>query len=55
VLGSRNFLIITYCGKALDVLEQKKKSGSRVSQYTINEGKNQLWNFCDPKEITSSS
>lgn len=53
--GSSDKVIYTYCGKALDVLEASKKNGARVSQYDFNGGKNQLWNFCDPKDITSSS
>lgn len=53
--GSTDKVIYTYCGKVLDVLEGGKKNGARVSQYDYNGGKNQLWNFCDPKNITSSS
>lgn len=53
--GSKQHVIYTYCGKALDVLEAKKDNGARVSQYDYNGNKNQLWNFCDPKDITSSS
>lgn len=36
-------------------MEAKKDNGARVSQYDYNGNKNQLWNFCDPKDITSSS
>lgn len=53
--GSKDHVIYTYCGKVLDVLEWKKDNGARISQYTYSGGKNQLWNFCDPKDITSSS
>ena len=53
--GTKDHIIYTYCGKALDVLEWKKDDGARISQYTYSGEKNQLWNFCDPKNITSSS
>lgn len=53
--GSKDHIIYTFCGKVLDVLEDKKDNGARVSQYDYTGNKNQLWNFCDPKHITSSS
>jgi len=39
----------------LDVAGAGKKDGTQVVQWEFNGGKNQLWNFNDPKEITSSS
>ena len=53
--GSTDKVIYTFSGKVLDVLEGDKKNGAIVSQYDFNVNKNQLWNFCDPKNITSSS
>ena len=53
--GSKDHIIYTYCGKVLDVLGELKENGSIVGQYNFTGGKNQLWNFCDPKNITSSS
>ena len=53
--GSKDRVIYTYAGKALDVLEGSKADGARVSQWDYNGNQNQLWNFCDPKNITSSS
>jgi hypothetical protein len=53
--GSKDHVIYTFCGKALDILEDKKDNGARISQYDYSGKKNQLWNFCDPKHITSSS
>lgn len=39
----------------MDVSGAGKKDGTQVVQWDYNGGKNQLWNFNDPKEITSSS
>lgn len=53
--GSTDKVIYTFCGKVLDVLEGAKQNGAIISQYDFNGNSNQLWNFCDPKNITSSS
>ena len=53
--GSTDHFIYTFCGKVLDCAGQGKKNGTQVVQWDYNGGKNQQWNFCDPKEITSSS
>ena len=53
--GSKDHVIYTCYGKALDVLGEHKENGSKIGQYNFTGGKNQLWNFCDPKNITSSS
>ena len=52
---SKDHFIYTFCGKVLDVAGQGKKDGTQVVQWDYNGGKNQQWNFNDPKEITSSS
>jgi endo-1,4-beta-xylanase len=52
---SKDHFIYTFCGKVLDVAGQGKKNGTEVVQWDFNGGKNQQWNFCNPKEITSSS
>lgn len=51
----KDHIIYTFCGKALDVAGASKKDGAQVVQWEFNGGKNQLWNFNDPKEVTSSS
>lgn len=53
--GSKDHVIYTCYGKAIDVLEWKKDNGAKIAQYNFTGEKNQLWNFCDPKDITSSS
>lgn len=53
--GAKDHVIYTCYNKVIDVLEWKKDNGSRISQYDFTGEKNQLWNFCDPKHITSSS
>lgn len=53
--GSKDHVIYTCYGKVLDVLGEHKENGSKIGQYNFTGGKNQLWNFCDPKNITSSS
>lgn len=52
---SKEYYIYTYCGKVLDVFEGNKHKGTPIVQWEFNGGENQLWNFCDPKNITSSS
>lgn len=51
----KQHVIYTYCGKCLDVFEAKKSNGTKVIQWEPNGNKNQLWSFCDPSNITSSS
>lgn len=53
--GSKEHVIYTFTGKVLDIAEASKKEGSQVFQYDFSGSKNQLWHFCDPKNITSSS
>ena len=53
--GSKEHVIYTFCGKVLDICEASKKDGAQVIQYDYSGDKNQLWHFCDPKNITSSS
>ncbi len=48
-------MIYTYCGKALDVAEEGSENGAQVIQWDYHGGENQLWNFCDPSNITSES
>ena len=51
----KEYVIYTYCGKALDICEASKKKGTQIIQWDLNGNSNQLWHFCDPKNITSSS
>ena len=51
----KEHIIYTYCGKVLDICEASKKEGAQVIQYDFNGGKNQMWMFCEPNNITSSS
>lgn len=53
--GSKDYVLYTYCGKVLDVAEEGKKNGTQVIQWDYHGGKNQLFNFCEPDNITSSS
>ena len=53
--GSKEYYIYTYCGKVLDVCEGKKSNGTLIIQWEFNGEENQLWNFCDPNNITSES
>ena len=53
--GKKEHIIYTFCGKVLDICEASKKDGAQVIQYDFSGSKNQLWHFCDPKNITSSS
>ena len=36
-------MIKTYCGKAIDVAEAKKKNNTRIIQYDVNGDENQMW------------
>jgi hypothetical protein len=47
--------IYTFCGKVLDVKEASKDNGTTIVQWDHSGDKNQLWSFCDPQNITSSS
>ena len=53
--GSKEYVIYTYCGKVLDVAEEGKKNGTQVIQWDYHGGENQLFNLCEPSNITSSS
>ena len=53
--GDNKFVIYTFYGKCLDVNEGSKDNGAKIIQWEENGGDNQMWTFCDPSDITSSS
>lgn len=53
--GSQEYMIYTFCGKVLDCAEEGTSNGTQIIQWDETGNNNQLWNFCDPSNITSSS
>ena len=53
--GSKEYYIYTHYGKVLDCSGGETGNGTQVIQWENNGGENQLWNLCDPTNITSES
>ena len=41
--GSGQFVIFTFCGKALDICENSRKDGTKIIQWDFHSEDNQKW------------